>query len=598
VIGYAALRWDSRDASASATANAVTAILPDHGMSRIVDVPGLMVVADTGAVHLVRSLSDPNRIVIGQLFDRRATDQSRYDVARIDGVGATFASLCRFLLNSCWGTYLALDVDPDAARSLTMFRDPIGMDECLTWTSAGVRIVTSRPEIFLPIARPDRFGIDWARAAQLLQFPGSAGETVPMTGVETVPTGAITRFDEEIAHEERLWSPADFAIQRGDWTRPPEECLPDLVDACIRAWASATPVAVAELSGGLDSAIVAAGLARIQQGPVRRWFHYYGPDAPGDERVYARAIAERLDIPVDELRVTDGPIDVRMVDALPLGARPSVASLSLLHHADMAARGKSLGATALFTGQGGDALFFQSATLMIGSELWRECLPGRSRLGALASLARWTGNSIWSTAWTALASRRSQIIPPRFPFLTVPPAVRSDPPHFRWLVDTEGLPPAKQLQIMLLAMCRAAFAPSWTTDKMTTIHPLFSQPIVERVLGLSALELTCATRDRALIRKAYARRLPELLLERPNKGCVSATYGRMLAASLPFLRDYLLGGMLAAEGILDRPALKAALTAEILMQQNIYAEIYVALFMERWVRGWTARMLPGTTASA
>jgi asparagine synthase (glutamine-hydrolysing) len=359
VIGYAALRWNIGSAAADAAVTAIIAALPANGLCKVIDTPGWIVIADRGAGAQVRSLTDPNHVVIGSVFDRRATDQSRHDAAHIDSAGGDFASLCHFLIQSCWGSYIAFGIDPAAPDNLALYREPIGMHEALTWVAAGgLRIVTSRPETLLPIAPPPAFGINWDRAAQLLQFAGSAGESVPLTGVHTVPTGAIVTYVGAASQIQTLWSPARFAAQRGIWPRPPEECLPDLVDACIGAWASTNPVAIAELSGGLDSAIVASGLARVADQPVRRWFHYYGPDAPGDERLFARAVAGRLILPLEERRVTNGAIDERLVESIPLGARPSVASLSLLHHADMAARGKALGATCLFTGQGGDALFF------------------------------------------------------------------------------------------------------------------------------------------------------------------------------------------------------------------------------------------------
>lgn len=599
MIGYAVLRWNPESIAANAAVASLAGSLPSQGLCKVAEAPGWVIVADPGAADCVRSLTDPTRLVIGQVFDRRATDQSRHGSGRIDRASGDFAALCQFLVQHCWGSYIAFEIDPGAPDRLAMFRDPIGMHEALTWVSAdGVRVVTSRPEALIPLAPPVNFGIDWDRAAQLLQFAGSAGESVPLTGIDTVPTGSILRCGHGRSLGTRLWSPASFARERGNWTRPPEECLPDLVDACIGAWASTTSTAIAELSGGLDSAIVAAGLVRAAGRPTRRWFHYYGPDAPGDERTYARAVGQMLDLPFEELRATDSLIDARLVDAIPLGARPSVASLSLLHHADMAARGAALGATALFTGQGGDALFYQAATPMIACELWKSAPPGRTRLGALAALARWSGGSIWSTLRKAIGASRQCVTPPGFPFALVRPERICAAPEFDWLDDTADLPPAKQLQILLLAMCRAAFAPSWTTQQMTTVHPLFSQPLVERLLGLSALELTHATRDRALIRSAYARRLPPALIARPSKGRVSAAYGRMLASSLPFLRDYLMNGMLVANHVLDRAALEHALDVDILMERNIYAEIYAAIFMERWVRGWSGELPTGRAMSA
>lgn len=598
MIGYAALRWDTRQPGLSNRVAALARLLGRDGLSTIVDTPGWMILADRGTAPLCRALTHPHHFVVGHVFDRRATDHSRHATGHIADTGRDFASLCAFLVRSCWGSYVALGIDPVAPHSISIFRDPIGTDECLTWVSEGLRIVTSRPDLLLSRARPGRFAVDWDRVAQLLQYPGSAGETVPLLGVENVPTGTILVRGDGTVQDRCLWSPARFATRAASWERPPEECLPDLIDACVGAWASTSAIAIAELSGGLDSAIVASSLVRARHRPVTRWFNYYAPDAPGDERPYARAVAAQLGLPLDEVRSAHRPIDAELVDTIPLAVRPNVASLSLIHHADLAARGTALGATCLFTGQGGDALFFQAATPLLARELWRACPAGLTRPAALAALARWSGGSVWSVLGAALRAQQPRVVPPAFPVSLVPPDRRGTPPAFAWLADVDDLPPAKQLQILLLTMCRATFARTWTSAVMAVAHPLYSQPLVERVLSLSALTLTRATRDRALIRTAYARRLPPALLARHGKGCVSASYGRVLAASVPFLRDYLLDGVLANEQVLDRAALESCLTVEMLMQRNIYAEIYTALFMERWARAWTKITTAGTALPA
>lgn len=160
----------------------------------------------------------------------------------------------------------------------------------------------------------------------------------------------------------------------------------------------------------------------------------------------------------------------------------------------------------------------------------------------------------------------------------------------RWLDDTADLAPAKQLQILNLAACRAAFGGSWCASAMTVRHPLMSQPLLEHVLPISALDLTQGRRDRAMIRQAYAERLPLILLKRRGKGCLTPFFGRMLAASMPFLRDYLIGGVLDQHHLLDRETLAMVLDPEHVMRTNCYTEIFVVLLMERWARAWCDRI--------
>ena len=128
------------------------------------------------------------------------------------------------------------------------------------------------------------------------------------------------------------------------------------------------------------------------------------------------------------------------------------------------------------------------------------------------------------------------------------------------------------------------------------VHPLLSQPLLERILPIPAATLTQARRDRAMIRTAYDGRLPALLLERHGKGLLTAHYGRRLAASTSFLRDYLLGGLLASERVIVPDVLAPLLDPELLMRSDHYAGLLLALMAERWARGWSERCRPGKPA--
>jgi asparagine synthase (glutamine-hydrolysing) len=125
------------------------------------------------------------------------------------------------------------------------------------------------------------------------------------------------------------------------------------------------------------------------------------------------------------------------------------------------------------------------------------------------------------------------------------------------------------------------------------IHPLMSQPLIEHVLAIPAIDLTFGCRERALARAAFSRRLPALLIDRRGKGDLTLYFGRMLAASTAFLREYLLDGQLAAHRAIDRTALEAILTPDLLMQQDHYSELMTAIVMERWARVWTRKLTDG-----
>lgn len=588
MTGYVACRWPADDPDAVATAARLAQAALALGWSARVERPGwsLWSAPCPGPLRLWRQL-DAHTVVVGALFDRTATLRGTVADGRITA-GSDFTTLCRQLTADCWGAYVALRIDPDDATRLELFRDPIGMLDCTSWSCGALRIVTSHPEAFLAQARPERLAIDWTRVGALLRFAGAAGEALPIVGVEAIPAGAQELRSATTRETRFHWTPAAFA--RED---PTAETVPwpALIDACVDAWRQSAHVAIAELSGGLDSAIVAASLARSPP-TIAGWFHYHASDPEGDERPYARAVARQLGLPLHETLLDHRQIDAALLADIPVTLRPNVASISVFHDRDLARQGRTLGADMLLTGQGGDALFFQPASALIAADLWRDRRSLAQRAQSVVDLAAWSRQTVWSVLGTGVRAQiaRPALRVPDYRVDLLDPAVLHDPCPLHWLADTADLAPAKQLQLLNLASCRASFGSSWCAAVMSVRHPLMSQPLLERVLPLSALALTHARRDRAMIRVAYAGRLPPLLLERRGKGCLTPFYGRMLAASTPFLRDYLLGGVLVRQHLLNRAALAAVLDPDILMQSNVYTEIFVVLLLEHWARAWCDRI--------
>ena len=589
MTGFIAYRWRVNDPPADQSAARLRTAALDRGWQIVQDGPGWTVLVDAlrGHARDYRTV-DECTVVIGSVFDRTATEEGRVADGVIPDGSRDFAMLCDHLTTRCWGAYVALRIDPDDPSSLEIFRDPVGMLDCVLWQSEGVQIVTSMPEPFIGHAPPVGLAIDWLRVGALLRFPGSVGDALPLVGVEAAPPGVRLALAGATRRTTRLWTPAMVARQPVP-SSPPS--LPTLIDACISAWHSRTRIAIAEVSGGLDSGIIAAGLVRSGR-DVAGWFHYHAIDREGDERVYARAVAAHLDLSLTETLLDHRVVDAALMADVPVTLRPNVASLSVFHDRDLAARGRALGADTLLTGQGGDALFFQPATPLVAADLWRDPRPWPAKAATIADLAGWTGRSIWSVLGIALRARiaPSAVAIPDYRVDLVARDTPRDEHPLRWLDDTADLAPAKQLQILTLAACRGAFGGSWCASAMTVRHPLMSQPLLEHVLPISALNLTQGRRDRAMIRQAYAGRLPPILLERRGKGCLTPFFGRMLAASMPFLRDYLIGGVLDRHYLLDRETLAMVLDPEHVMRTNCYTEIFVVLLMERWARAWYDRI--------
>src|SRR3546814_17148839 len=106
-----------------------------------------------------------------------------------------------------------------------------------------------------------------------------------------------------------------------DWSS--DVCSSDLLQRliinCTAAWSASRSQILVELSGGLDSSIVTAALKSADADFSAITFAT--PDAEGDERVYARAVAARCGIALAEVEHDDHAIDLISLPAT-VSARP------------------------------------------------------------------------------------------------------------------------------------------------------------------------------------------------------------------------------------------------------------------------------------
>jgi asparagine synthase (glutamine-hydrolysing) len=216
----------------------------------------------------------------------------------------------------------------------------------------------------------------------------------------------------------------------------------------------------------------------------------------------------------------------------------------------------------------------------------------RCDLQAYAALAKWSRESIWTVAGHAfgLPLLRQARLPENDAIVALPIGGDVRVPVSEWTGDTHGLSPAKRLQIGAIATDRSVIAPSSRSCAMTVVHPLLSQPVVEWAIAADIFSLTEGRRDRALARRAFATDLPASIIERMGKGVLAHFFGRCLCASVPFLRTFLLDGLLVRHGVLDAARLEPMLDRDYLMRFDCYAKLRSAIIMEHWARVWQVRL--------
>ncbi len=489
----------------------------------------------------------------------------------------------RRLTDEVWGRYVAL---VRRGERWSAYRDPSGALECFTWSRGGLTVFASEMANFLTPSLPPGAGLDDDRLALLIASPVAAYGASAITGVTALAPGQAW-IDGGLR---AVWSPGAVAGTRRRSGRPAEQALFETVSNTVAALAGLDGILGVEISGGLDSSIVAAAIPPAARSKIETWLNFYIDEPLGDERRYAQALADRLGLRLTIAEKVQGGFDPQRQRACGLTFRPPMSGVDQPYDRLIARHAAAAGLERLISGQGGDTVFLQAAAPGIARDLRRDRGFGGLFSPALIDLARWMRRSVWSIAREALrrdaGPRAIGVRPMAFAAEAVrglSPAVSLHP----WLDDLEGVSPAKRFQIHSLALSQRLNTGSERARLVDCLHPLLAQPVMAFSLQTSAIDLTQGGRDRALARRAFSDLLPETIVQRRSKGDGTAFFSRMVEASLPVLRPLLLEGELARRGLVDRGRLEMMLSPEHLVCEAGYPEFLDAAAIELWISAWS-----------
>jgi asparagine synthase (glutamine-hydrolysing) len=368
--------------------------------------------------------------------------------------------------------------------------------------------------------------------------------------------------------------------------------LADVVASAVQSMVAPYGRVLTECSGGLDSSIVNACLAaRGEGGRVATVLHYVGDRPDSDERAWAAQLCDRWALPLSLATREVGRFDPEADFAeLARDIRPPLSALDGWRDRDVSAQVRRHGAEAVLTGMGGDAAFFQMPSAQVLSDLWQARGLGGLQDPAWREVPRWLRRSAWSTAHEAVGALRRPGRAAQHPFAG--PRVRepTTAPAHPWLVGVEAAPPGKRLQIAALTALQLTLGRNRRSAAADMLHPLLSQPVMETCLSIPSWVLVRGGRDRGLAREAFAELLPPALVSRRSKGSLTSLYSRRAAASLDVLRPYLLDGVLADAGVLDRAAMEVALDPDHLIWRADGLQLISATAIEAWARHWQTRV--------
>lgn len=536
---------------------------------------GTELLADLGSAYLLGKPGTPiwsaaNIALVGWAF--RRGDFSPCETLSEGEMDDLRRSRGRSVLRDLWGQYLLCWGDDDGRTWL--LRSPVdGPPLFHASSSKGACAFTDLAlarSLWFAQAGPDPRAVDAA-----LRFPFLRTPVTELEGVREILPGEIADWGSG-SRQAGSWSPWDHAA------RPPRRIQPEdlrtMVERVVAAWSGRFERIQLELSGGLDSSIVAACLAGRRG--AWRGLTLATRDPDGDERPYARAVMKRAGIELAE-RWRPPPGNPLTLPAR-LRVRPGGFGLLAPSDSVFGEAARAFGADAIFTGTGGDNIFgyITSAGPVIDALRFAGPAAAWRAAGDLARLAR-------DNRWKALAyaARRILRTPAPWPVETglLSDRFAESMPSHPWAENMAGVAPGQRTYGLALLLMQSFVNAYDRALDLPMIAPLLSQPLVEFGLGVASWQWSEGGQDRALARRAFADMVPAEVLARRSKGRILSVFLPAFADNRAALRAFLLDGWLAGAGIVDRDAVAGGLERGAGDPLSIMRMLEVA-DMEAWAR--------------
>lgn len=606
---FIAFFWNPEDLATSDLATKLLSQIrrsPTRWISRA-DSPGFAAFDSPRSRDRLHTYTLPNNsgAIFGWLFRTDSTDASPTAIQSLDENSSRriLDSHGCDLVSQYWGNYVAVLHDGVSQHGY-LLRDCSGKIPCYTTRIESVFVAFSDASDVIGLTHA-RFCIDWKYLAAFVYFNDLELASTGLEQVEQLLAGQ--RLELTPGGEERsaLWDPVRvcerYSIEDHDEAVAK---VRQTTQTCINAWASAYTSILHSLSGGFDSSVVLACLSKAPTRPRTVCINRYHEVVGEDERVYARLAAKHCGMPLIEREWNPyGCVLDSALFSIPLTVRPTVAMIFEGIQARILAEiARSVDAEAIWTGQGGDHLFFQHKTPLTAADYLRRHGIGYGLMAAIRDAARLTELSYWDVLKEVIRPH-NEVLKTRFKRPRWMPdhlstrtthfvnrqALPADPQMYvahYWFDSVDSLPLGKQSQIFYLAevLNRHISVPGLAYAEEH--HPLLSQPLIELCLQIPAYLHVKGGYPRALAHDAFKDAIPPEIAHRRTKGATARLTTGFLHHSREFIRDLLLDGILAREGIIDRDQLNAPLAKGHPLQYKQLLPLLACISAEVWARQW------------
>ena len=597
---FVALIWSADDPAASAAAAQLAQKVRRAPVpwENLLSTDGISVFALPPTDPSLRSYVLPAQagVVLGKLFSadlgkasldcvEKLDDRSTREILRTGG---------RQLVRDYWGGYVALLADREARCGYAL-RDCSGKIPCYYRQFRDVTIVFADVGDLVPLELPPP-SINWPYLAAFIHSSQAQVRACAFNEVQELLAGECLKIQGRSCEQTSLWDPRTICCERSiDRYEDAVAALREVAQKCIDTWAGTYDPMLLGLSGGFDSAVVLGCLGQSPARPGITCLNQYTAAVHEDEREYARAAAVRGGVRLLEVPMAAAAdrFDSRLLSA-PQTCKPAVTALFRWLEINLINRmAEETGARTLWTGQGGDHIFLQTADMWSAADYLQMQGLGPGFIAAVRDAAVLSRQPYWFVLKTAFSRRQRAHPTPNSNYLTqkapfvAPGALPLDVATYvahPWAADAEDLPRGKHMQIRFLSQVVNRHRPIARFGRAPQHHPLLSQPLMEVCLRIPTYLLLRGGRERGLAREAFADRVPVEILRRRDKGSIVSHAAEMLRQSEPFVRELLLDGVLAGAGVIVREELEPYIVHGQPFREEHLMPLLACIAAEVWAR--------------
>lgn len=487
------------------------------------------------------------------------------------------------VLNNYWGDYILVSLDCANPDDLTLLRSPFSRIPCIYSIHRGSGFITSDVSIATALSLY-RKHVDWDFIPHCLSFTHLKTQRTALKGLRELLPGSVLHIRSSSPETEMAWSPWDYVIPDCRISDPhlAGSQLRRTVSGVVTALASADESILVELSGGLDSSIIAACLDNSQAGVS---FCTLVTPVPGaDERRYANLVTDTLqaELEVAVLQFGDALIDfpLRSEAVVPRVAALQYAIDQVITRVADRQRVKSL-----YSGGGGDTVFCYLNTAAPAADALKAQGLGAG-LTAIHDLSELHQCTRWHAARMTLKKllhRSKAPFPADSSFLNPDTVPLAADPHPWFDAPSSALPGDRERIFDLVGtQMYGDGAPRGRSRRMR--FPLLSQPVVEHCLGVPTWLWIRDGLNRSVARWAFHDHLPPAVLNRRSKGNFVHYTGTVYQQNTPQIRSFLLDGELRAQGLLDIHGLERFFREPLRPREERFLRVLDLCMIENWIR--------------